>query len=91
MILTKLLLEVQVVKQLIVKSWNSVTGVMNITNSTGEFIVGETIVGSASSAIYQLKSIQSDNTVNKYPQNNEIEIEADDIIDFSESNPFGNP
>lgn len=78
-------------KTAIVKSWNSVTGVMNITNSTGEFIVGETIVGSASSAIYQLKSIQSDNTVNKYPQNNEIEIEADDIIDFSESNPFGNP
>ena len=78
-------------KTAIVKSWNAVTGYMNITNATGEFIIGETLVGSQSGASYQLKSIQTDNTVNKYPENNEIELEADTIIDFSESNPFGNP
>jgi len=75
----------------IVKSWNSVSGELKITNTTGDFSIGETIVGSASSASYQLKSTQEYNTVNQYPQNNEIEIEADEILDFSESNPFGNP
>ena len=75
----------------IVKSWNSVSGELKISNSTGNFTVGETIVGSGSSASYQLKSIQDYNTVNQYPQNNEIEIEADNILDFTESNPFGNP
>jgi len=78
-------------KTAIVKSWNSTTGKMNISNLTGEFIVGETITGSESNATYQVKSLQSDNIINKYPQNNEIELEADNIIDFSESNPFGNP
>ena len=75
----------------IVKSWNSVSGELKISNSTSNFTVGETIVGSGSSASYQLKSIQDYNTVNQYPQNNEIEIEADNILDFTESNPFGNP
>jgi len=78
-------------KTAIVKSWDAITGKMNIVNSTGDFIVGETLVGTSSSAVYQLKSIQSDNIISKFPQNNEIELEADNIIDFSESNPFGNP
>ena len=75
----------------IVKTWNAISGELSITNVTGEFVVGENIVGSGSSATYQLKSIESYNTINKYPQNDEIEIESDDILDFSESNPFGNP
>jgi len=75
----------------IVKSWNSVNGELKVSNNTGDFRIGETIVGAASSASYQLKSTQKYNTINQYPQNNEIEIEADDILDFSESNPFGNP
>jgi len=75
----------------IVKSWNSVTGLLSISNATGSFIIGETITGSESNATYQLKSSDSYNTINQYPDNNEIEIEADKILDFSESNPFGNP
>jgi hypothetical protein len=55
----------------IVKSWNAVNGELQITNDTGNFIIGETIVGSASSAIYQLSVMQDFNTVNKYPENNE--------------------
>lgn len=78
-------------KTAIVKSWNSISGEMQIINNTGDFIIGETIIGSTSFASYQLKSIQEYNTVNQYPQNEEIEIEANSIIDFSESNPFGNP
>jgi hypothetical protein len=52
--------------------------------------VGENIVGSASSAVYTLKSYDLDTTSYNYSQNDEIEQEADLIIDFSESNPFGN-
>jgi hypothetical protein len=74
-----------------VKSWNTVTGKLEIFNPTKEFIIGETITGSTSSATYQLKSSQEFNTVNAYPQNNEIESEGDAILDFTESNPFGNP
>ena len=38
-----------------------------------------------------LKTIQDFNTINKYSQNNEIDNESNDILDFSESNPFGDP
>jgi len=75
----------------IVKSWNSIIGELNISNLTGEFIIGENIVGSESNASYQLKTIQDFNTINKYSQNNEIDNESNDILDFSESNPFGDP
>jgi len=75
----------------LVKSWNAITGKLEIFNPTKEFIIGETIVGSTSSATYQLKSSQEFNTTNAYPQNNEIETEGDTILDFTESNPFGNP
>lgn len=75
----------------IVKSWNFVTGVLTISNKVGSFIVGETVTGSESAANYQVKSSDTFNTINAYPENSEIEIEADEILDFSESNPFGNP
>lgn len=75
----------------IVKSWNAIIGELNISNLAGEFVIGENIVGSESNASYQLKTIQNFNTINKYSQNDEIENESDDILDFSESNPFGDP
>ncbi len=75
----------------IVKSWNAITGELNISNLTGEFIIGENIVGSVGISSYQLKTIQDFNTINKYSQNNEIDNESNDILDFSESNPFGDP
>ena len=75
----------------IMKTWNAISGQMTISNITGNFVDGEIITGSESGAVYQLKSTQEYNTVNAYPQNYEIEQEADEIIDFSESNPFGNP
>ena len=78
-------------KTAIVKTWNAVTGVLVISNTTGDFIVGEDITGSESGAAYQLKAEQLDNTVSEYPDNLEIETQADSILDFSEKNPFGTP
>ena len=38
-----------------------------------------------------IKSKKRDNLVDPFAQNKEIQIEANTIIDFSESNPFGTP
>ena len=75
----------------LVKTWNAVSGELVISNSTGDFVMGENITGSESGAVYQLKVEETDNTVDEYPSNLEIENAADDILDFSESNPFGTP
>ena len=52
---------------------------------------GDILVGSESGASYKVRLIDTYNTDDKYAQNDVIESEADSIIDFSESNPFGNP
>ena len=75
----------------IVKSWNAVTGEINISNVSGDFTEGELLTGQESGAVYKLKTVNTDNTVMAYPDNDEIELEADSILDFSEGNPFGNP
>ena len=75
----------------IVRTWNASTGVLAISNSTGDFIVGETLTGSESNAQFELRLTQDDNTINQYPENLEIETQADSILDFSEKNPFGTP
>jgi hypothetical protein len=74
-----------------VKSWNSVTKVLQVSNLSGEFKPGENIVGSASSASHYLRSIDTFPARDGYAANDEIENEADDIIDFNEGNPFGMP
>ena len=74
-----------------VKSWSSVTNILEVSNVTGEFEVGENIVGAASSASHKLRLINTYPPDNGYSANEEIENEADQIIDFSERNPFGTP
>jgi len=84
-----------------VKSWNALRSVLEISYvavddngriTTTPFTPGESIVGSSSSAIYSLISYDSDDAYDsdKYSENDEIEEAADLLIDFSESNPFGN-
>lgn len=74
-----------------VKSWNSTTKVLQVSNVSGEFKPGENIVGSASSASHYLRSIDIFPARDGFTANEEIEEESDDIIDFDESNPFGMP
>jgi len=73
-----------------VKSWYKNSSVLEVGVIDGAFIAGEAIVGSASSARYTLKNTSKSQSADKYEQNDEIENEADLIVDFSESNPFGN-
>ena len=75
----------------IVKNWNSVTNILQVSNLSGSFVNGDLIVGSESLASYKVRIIETDDINDPYAQNDEIESEADSIIDFSESNPFGNP
>ena len=73
-----------------VKTWNKVENILKVGTTDGDFVPGDTIVGSASSARYSVRNVSQGEFQDKYEQNDEIEQEADFIIDFSESNPFGN-
>tara|TARA_B100002019_G_scaffold285718_1_gene295113 strand:+ start:10565 stop:12202 length:1638 start_codon:yes stop_codon:yes gene_type:complete len=73
-----------------VKSWDEDTRVLKITSVNGSFTNGEMIVGAASSARYAVDFHTNDDVYDKYTDNDEIETEADLIVDFTESNPFGN-
>ena len=63
---------------------------LQVALNTGNFSVGETVVGGISSASYIIESYDRDSYDNPYDVNEEIETEADSILDFTESNPFGN-
>lgn len=73
-----------------VKSWNALTQVLKLGDISGEFRPGEIIVGQKSGASYSSIDINKFNLPEDgFAQNNTIELEADQIIDFSETNPFG--
>ena len=74
-----------------VNSWDATTNTLELKIISGSFSVGETLVGSASSASRAVLTINTDDVIDPYTDNDNIEIEADGILDFSESNPFGNP
>jgi len=77
-----------------VRSWNYGTKILKVSNINGGvegqgFYPGEIIVGSASSAIYAVSNNNQWDLYDKYGDNLIIEEEADQILDLSESNPFG--
>jgi hypothetical protein len=74
-----------------VRSWSSITNILEVSKVSGEFIAGETLVGTASSASRTLRSIEVFAVKDGYSDNEDIEEEADSIIDFSDVNPFGMP
>jgi len=74
-----------------VRSWSVVTNVLEVASVSGSFAPGETIVGATSSASRKLRTIDNFAVQDGYSDNSDIEIEAEDIIDFSNTNPFGMP
>jgi hypothetical protein len=74
-----------------VRSWNVITNVLEVATVSGLFTPGESIVGTASSASRKLRSIDTFAVEDGYSDNEIIETEADSIIDFSNTNPFGMP
>jgi len=63
---------------------------LKVSLNTGTFNIGEVVVGSISSARYVVEDYDTESYDNPYDVNEEIELEADNILDFTESNPFGN-
>ena len=73
-----------------VADWNGVTYTLEVMNRTGNFIDGDMIRGVESNAIYTLGTFSTiDNQSTEYDQNQAIEEGADDLIDWGETNPFG--
>ena len=77
-----------------VKAWDKDTNILKVSNvSIGStqlgFFPGETIRGKDSGAEYPLQSFSQDDIYNEYSENDIFESEADNILDFTESNPFG--
>ena len=77
-----------------VKNWDFDTGILKVSNvgigtTTTGFFPGENVKGLESGAIFSV-SVFSDDTTDKYNEGDIFESEADLLIDFSESNPFGN-
>ena len=73
-----------------VKSWDSTTRALQVINRTGTFTTAEVITGLTSGAKWSPETFDTLNNVNSnYDQNRQIEDDADNIVDWSESNPFG--
>ena len=76
-----------------VKKWDEANRKLDIAINTGDFTPGEYITGTASSARYQIFSWNDDLSTqaagSEYFMNDEFETAADALLDFTESNPFG--
>ena len=77
-----------------VKNWDADTGILSISNvgigtTTREFFKGEDIKGLTSGALFSVSIYDKDDSTDKYNEGDIFESEADLLIDFSESNPFG--
>jgi len=70
--------------------WNADEGFVKLKTPTGSFAIGELIVGSESGAQIVLDNRDEQATADpKYSESVTFENFGDDIIDFSEGNPFG--
>ena len=73
-----------------VKSWNSATRQLIVYNRSGMYAIPETLTGNTSGAAWTSATYNTLNTMNSdTDQNFTLETQADAILDFTESNPFG--
>jgi len=87
----------------LVKNWDFDTKILHVSNVTGNFQIGEVIVGSASTlkypgigftGSYVISAIDTSHDLDSefidiFSQNEEFEQAGDLIIDFQQTNPFG--
>ena len=77
-----------------VKNWDIDTGILSISNigigtTTTGFFKGEDVKGLTSGALFSVSEFDKEDSTDKYNEGDIFESEADLLIDFSESNPFG--
>tara|TARA_B100001250_G_scaffold165186_1_gene142182 strand:+ start:30878 stop:32323 length:1446 start_codon:yes stop_codon:yes gene_type:complete len=75
-----------------VRKWNAVTNELDVSTVEGSgFVNGEIVTGASSGATQSIRTIDLTNFDDGYGENDEFETQADNILDFSEGNPFGQP
>ena len=75
-----------------VAAWDQPSRKMRVRNAKGIFNAGEAVIGYSTGASWNIESgnTQEDAT-DLFDDNVRIETEADNILDFTEANPFGEP
>ena len=74
-----------------VKEYNAVANTLEIAIVDRDFVPGESITGSESGAVGIVSRVGIYDEVTAFADNDNIEAEADAIIDFTTRNPFGMP
>jgi hypothetical protein len=78
----------------VIHTWNPAR-YLDVVHVKGQFTVGVTIVGNTSGATWALETaandMPTDSVFEDVADNNIIQNEAGDILDFTEHNPFGEP
>ena len=77
-----------------VQEWDFDDRILKVTRPSGNFIVGESVVGigttqNGSDAKYIVKTVSTQDDTDAFNENTPFETEANQILDFSEINPFG--
>ena len=77
-----------------VKEWDEDTKILKIANvgiadTQIGFYPGESVIGKTSGASYPVLTYTQDDIYDKYTENDEFERLGDDLVDFTETNPFG--
>jgi len=73
-----------------VVSWTAATRVLRLNDISGTFAAGVNITGATSGAVWSLTSYDDQELpTTPFADNLEFETDGDSILDFSESNPFG--
>lgn len=76
----------------VVQSWNELANTLTVMNISGEFTGSISVIGqeSGTQRTLTLYDPLSDNVRNEVYDNNYMDNQSNTIIDFSETNPFGN-
>ena len=73
-------------------SWDKPTRTLKLKDIYGQFTSGVRVFGDISGANYSMNSVNLLENVNDLLDNNsELRVQANNILDFSEINPFGRP
>ena len=78
-------------KKGVVKSWDASNNTLNLHKINGEFSDNDVLVGTISSASYVIYDESIYDIIDVFNDSDIIQVEANNVIDFSETNPFGMP
>lgn len=70
-----------------VREWDADDRILKLGTVNGTFQNGESVVGAAGS--YKVSTVNTNEFLDEFADNIDIESEADKILDFSQVNPFG--